>query len=129
MAAKRYAYACTLAWGGDEPTAELEVECSYSVAWGAPESGRYGPPEDYDPGAGDVVEDIKILTVGGGAWPVDISYGQITEAAMHEMLTDKLDDHEAAMIASAVEEEAAREDAAADDRFERMREEMWEDDQ
>ena len=124
-----YKYACTLTWGGDEPTAELEVECSYSVAWGSPESGRFGPPEDYDPGAGDVVEDIKILTVGGKPWPVSISYGYQTEAQDHEMLVDRLEsDHESDMIAAAVEEEAHRAEAAADDRFERMREEMIEDD-
>ena len=124
-----YRYACTLTWGGDEPTAEMEVECSYSVAWGSPESGRFGPPEDYDPGAGDVVEDIKILTVGGKPWPVSISYGYQTEAQDHAMLADKLlDEHEANMIVSAIEEEASRADAAADDRFERMRDEMIEDD-
>ena len=125
----RYFYSTTLSFGGDEPTAELELSVSYSVAWGSPESGRYGPPEDYDPGAGDVVEDIKILTVGGKPWPVSISYGYQAEAQDHAMLADKLlDEHEANMIVSAIEEEASRADAAADDRFERMRDEMIEDD-
>lgn len=125
----RYHYACTLSWGGDEPTAELEVECSYSVAWGSPESGRFGPPEDYDPGAGDVVEDIKILTVNGKPWPVDISYGFQTEAQSHELLVEKLEgDHEEAMLLEAIEAEAMRADDAADDRFERMRDEMVEED-
>lgn len=32
-------YAGTLSWGGDEPTAELEVEWSYTVLWGAPATG------------------------------------------------------------------------------------------
>lgn len=124
-----YTYACTLSWGGDTPTAELEIECSYTVAWGSSESGRFGPPEDYDPGAGDVVEDIKILTVDGKLWPVDISYGFQTDNQSHEMLVDKLEsDHEADMIAAAIEEEAVRADAAADDRFERMREDMIADD-
>jgi hypothetical protein len=45
------------------------------------------------------------------------------------MLVDKLEsEHEEAMLLEATEAEAAREDAAADDRFERMREEMIEDD-
>jgi hypothetical protein len=115
--------------GGDEPTAELEVECSYEVAWGSPESGWSGPPEDYDPGAGDVVEAVKILTVGGKPWPVDLSYGFQTPAQDHAMLVDKLErDHQTAMIIEAAEDEAAREDAAADDRFERMREDMIMDD-
>lgn len=124
-----YRYACTLSWGGDEPTAELEIECSYSVAWGSPEGNRFGPPEDYDPGSGDVVEDIKILTIDGKPWPVDISYGFQTDAQSHEMLVEKLEsEHEESMILEAIEAEAAREDDAADDRFERMREEMIEDD-
>ena len=124
-----YSYACTLTWGGDTPTAELEIECSYSVAWGSPESGRFGPPEDYDPGAGDVVEDIKILTVGDKPWPVDLSFGFQTPAQDHETLVDQLiSDHETDMLAEAVDVEAGREEAAAEDRFERMREEMIEDD-
>lgn len=124
-----YRYACTLSWGGDQPTAELEIECSYSVSWGSSESGRFGPPEDYDPGSGDVVEDIKILSVDGKPWPVDLSYGFQTRQQDHDMLVDKLEsEHEEAMLLEAIEAEAAREDAAADDRFERMREEMIEDD-
>ncbi len=123
-----YHYACTLSWGGDEPTAELEVECSYNVAWGSPESGRFGPPEDYDPGAGDVVEDIKILTVDGKPWPHDISYGFMSDADSEAMLVERLEDHEEDMIANAVEEEASRADNAAERRFEDMRDEMIEDD-
>lgn len=126
---RAYTYACELSWGGDVPTAELEITCSYAVAWGSPECGQMGPPEDYDPGSGDTVEDIKILTVGGEPWPVDLSYGFQTPAQDHEMLVDKLEsDHTDAMVAEAHEVEAAREDDAADDRFERMREEMIEED-
>ena len=119
----RYTYATTLSWGGDTPTAELEVECSYTVAWGSPERGRFGRPEDYDPGAGDVVEDIKILTVDGRPWPVDLSYGFQTPAQDHDMLVDKLEgDHEADMIAEAVEAEVGRADDDADRRYREMRE-------
>lgn len=124
-----YRYACTLSWGGDEPTAELEIECSFLVAWGSPESGWSGPPEDYDPGCGDAVECIKILTVDGKPWPVDISYGFQTDAQSHEMLVEKLEsDHEGEMIQAAIEDEAYRRDQAAEDRFERMREDMIHDD-
>lgn len=127
---RTYKYACELSWGGDTPTAELEVECSYTVAWGSSESGRYsGPPEDYDPGSPAVVEDIKILTVGGKPWPVDLSYGFQTPAQDHDMLVNKLEmEHEEAMIREAVETEADRADDAAQDRFEAMREEMIMDD-
>jgi hypothetical protein len=128
MTSRIYSYACTLAWGGDEPTAEIEVECSYSVAWGSPESGRFGPPEDYDPGAGDMVEDVKILTVDGKPWPVDLTYGFLGEMSTYGMLADKLlDAHEEEMLLEAVEVESARADAAAEDRFERMREDMIKD--
>lgn len=126
-----YRYACTLSWGGDEPTAEIDVTVSYSVAWGSPESGAgyMADPASYDPGSGDVVEDIKILTVDGKPWPVDVTYGFLGELATYGLLADKLlDDHEEAMILAAIEDEAAREDQAADDRFERMRDEMIEDD-
>ena len=125
----RYTYACTLAWGGDVPTAEIEVECSYSVAWGSPETGRNGPPELYDPGGASCVEDIKILTVNGVAWAdVRMLYFRSADEA-HEALAEKLlSDHEIDMLAEAVDVEVGREEAAAEDRFERMREEMIEDD-
>ena len=102
MSARPYRYAATLSWGGDTPTAEIEVECAYSVAWGSPASGHHGPPEDYDPGAGDVVEDIRILTVDGKPWPVDLSYRFQTPAQDHQMLVDELEmHHEEAMIEAA----------------------------
>ena len=122
----RYTYACTLTWGGDEPTAELEVECTYEVAWGSPESGRYGRPEDYDPGSTDVVECIKIVSVGGTPWPVDLSYGFQTAAQDHEMLADKLaDECEAEMIANAVAEDSARRDSYLEAEWRERREERY----
>ena len=106
---KRYTYATTLSWGGDTPTAELEVECTYSVDWGTPETGRgyLADPAGYDPGSPTVVECIKIVSVDGKPWPVDLSYGYQTEAQDHEMLVDKLQDHEDDMIEAALCYEAA----------------------
>ncbi len=103
----RYTYVTTLSWGGDEPTAELEVECSYEVAWGTPETGRgyLADPYKYDPGSASAVEAIKIISVDGKPWPVDLSYGYQTEAQDHDMLVEKLADEEDAMIARASEEE------------------------
>lgn len=31
---RRYTYATSLGWGGDEPTAEIDVTLSYAVDWG-----------------------------------------------------------------------------------------------
>lgn len=60
---QKFKYACTIEAPGDE--IEMEVVVSYTVSWGTPESGRYGPPEDYDPGSPDEIEDIQILTIDG----------------------------------------------------------------
>lgn len=104
---KRYEYVCTLSWGGDTPTAELEVVSTYEVAWGAPETGRgyMADPYLYDPGSPSEVECIKIVSVDGKPWPVDLSYGFQTTAQDEAMLVDKLEDeHAEAMIESAREE-------------------------
>lgn len=100
-----YRYAATLSWGGDTPTAELEIECAYSVAWNETDC--------------DEVEDIQILTVDGKPWPVDLSYAFQTEAEDHDMLVEKLlGDHEDWMIREAMERDAERHAEAADRRNE-----------
>lgn len=110
--ARRYTYACTLSWGGDEPTAEVEVEVSYSVAWGSSASGHFGPPEHYDPGAGDVVEDIRLETVEGKPRPWGMYYGYIANED-DQFATDCIekiegsDHHLEAMIIEASEHEEA----------------------
>lgn len=116
---RRYRYAMCLNWGGDEPTAELDVEVEYEVAWGAPESGRFGPPENYDPGAGDVVEGIKVLTINGrpGPWePMDP-----TETAEQTVIAKLEMDHEEAMIQEATEMGAAEYDAHQESLWEERR--------
>lgn len=116
---RRYTYATGLSWG-DFPTAELEVEVSYSVDWGSPESGFYGPPEDYDPGSPAIVEDIRVEKIDG--LPVAEWEAQSTEYAPGHTVAsiiDKLEmDHEADMIAEATEAEVA----AYDD----YQESLWE---
>lgn len=108
----RYTYAATLSWGGDTPTAELEVECSYTVSWGAPAQGPSyasgGQPADPDE-----IDDIKIISVDGKPWPVDLSHGFQTEAEDADMLVEKLmNDHYDRMLENASEEDAARYDDA-----------------
>lgn len=119
-----YTYATTLVWGGDEPTAELEVTCSYSVAWGSPECGRgyMADPALYDPGSPDVLKDIKILTVEGKPWPVDIPYGYQIDAQLHEMLVEKLEsEHEYDMLDWARMKEGVDPDGVREARLERLR--------
>jgi hypothetical protein len=62
---RRFIYTTDLSWGGDIPTAELEVEVSYEVAWGSSETGRFGPPENYSPGSDSIIEDIRIEKIEG----------------------------------------------------------------
>lgn len=115
MEAHRYTYATTLAYStGIVPeTDEVEVEVSFTVAWGSPESGRFGRPEDYDPGAASEVEDLKLLSVDGVGGPFD----QHDEAAI---LQEIAQNHAQAMLQEAAEDDAARRDsyleAEADER-------------
>lgn len=119
---RTYRYATTLSFGTDgEPGyTEVDVEVSFSVAWGSPESGRFGPPEDYDPGCGDEVEGIKLLTVDAKPRPWDMGYGFVTDDTFAEMVADRLDDERDAMIAAAIQDEVAARDsyleAEADER-------------
>ncbi len=96
-----FKYAASLSWGGDEPTAELEVEVEFSVAWGSPESGQMGPPEDYDPGSADLVENIRVIEIDGSAGPFDPD--------TVKAIIDKLElDRDDAMLDAAREEMARR---------------------
>ncbi|MCL5459948.1 hypothetical protein M3M33_15025, partial [Loigolactobacillus coryniformis] len=83
-------------FGNDEDPgySEHDVEVSFTVAWGSPESGRYGPPEDYDTGSGDAVEDIKLLTVNGKPRPWDMGYGFLTDDAFAAMVVARLGDED-----------------------------------
>lgn len=104
--AQRYTYAACLTWGGDIQTGEAEVECSYTVSWGRPATG---PTYDSggDPADPDEIDGVRILTVDGKPWPVDMSYGYQTPAQDHEMLVDKLlSDHYDEMLSEAVETDA-----------------------
>lgn len=125
---RRYTYAASLSWGGDEPTAELEVEVSFTVAWGSPETGRFGPPEDYDPGAGDLIEDIRVETIDGLplADALKRGGGEYMPGETVRQIIDKLEmDHEAEMIAEAVDDDAARRDSYLEAEADERRLEGW----
>lgn len=46
---------------------------------GTPESGRFGPPEYYDPGEGATWEVESIRIIFGGAKPLDITEQQLSQ--------------------------------------------------
>jgi hypothetical protein len=129
MKAHRYTYASTIQFDGDEPFAELEVEVSYEVAWGSPESGRWGPPEDYDPGSASVVEAVRVETINDQPKPWNPE-GAILAAVADDLVEAHIcaalahADEAAEMIQAAVEDDASRRDSyleqeAKDDRYER----------
>lgn len=121
--ARRYTYETTLSWGGDTPTAEVEVEVSYTLSPGSPETGRWGPPENYDPGSAAVVEDIRLEKVGGKPRPW--RPGLVTDDEFATDCIEKIegsDAHLEAMINEASEIEAGERDAAEERRWEDSRE-------
>jgi hypothetical protein len=124
---RRYTYVSTLNWGGDIPTAEVEVEVSYTVAWGSPETGNYGPPENYDPGSAPLVEDIRLEKVEGKPRPWDMGCGFLSDDEFATECVEKIEGSERdleAMINEASEAEEARgadpDDARDRERDDRM---------
>lgn len=119
----RYRYATTLSFGTDgEPDyAEVEVEVSYTVAWGSPGTGRpyYGPVELYDEGSPDEVEDIRLELVEGRPRPFP-RFASDRDAEMLVIEALSPDDIES-MLQEARDREAAWADDAADYRASDMR--------
>lgn len=103
---RRYRYATTLTWGGDTPTAEVEVEVSFTVAWGTPERGNYGPVESYDPGSPSEVEDVRLEKVEGKSRPWGMYSGYIAneDDEFQTEVVEMLEAHHADMILEAVAE-------------------------
>src|SRR6185312_7266067 len=120
---RRYTYACTLSWGGDEPTAEVEVEFSYVVRWGAPERGPTyacgGTPADPDE-----IDDIRLEKVEGKPRPWGMGYGFISDDEFATDCVEKIegcDRHLADMLTEAAEQAAADYDEAMEYRAEQRR--------
>lgn len=103
--AARYRYATCLNWGGDTPTAEVEVVVSFTVAPGTPESGRFGPPENYDPGSPAEVEDIRLDLVEGKPRPWGMYSGYVAneDDEFEREVIEKLESHHADMLAEAIQ--------------------------
>ena len=121
----RYRYETTLTFGtdGEADFAEVDVTVSYEVAFGSPESGRFGPVEAYDPGSDDEVHSIRLETVGGKPAPRNLHHHSDKHFAA--LVVERLEASEAdlaAMIENAHESELALEDEIADLRWEARRE-------
>ena len=103
---RRYTYSTCLNWGGDVPTAEIDVTISFTVSPGSPETGRFGPPELYDPGSPAEVEDIRVESIDGRS--VEQSPGLLVP------ILEKLEDLHDELLAEAAERDVADADEAAD---------------
>lgn len=126
--ATRYTYTCTLPYStGTVPEAdEMDVEVSFSVAWGSPGTGRpyYGPPENYDEGSPDEVEDLRLMTVNGATKPFPeeaFGAGEINQEFEAAILQQIAQSHTDGMLEIARDREAYWADEAADYRREASR--------
>lgn len=122
---RTYHHEATVCLGSDEGS-EFDVKVSYTVAWGSPETGRFGPVEGYDPGSASEVENIKVLSVQGltEGWGERFAFGFQTDAQIADTIIEALDDDD--LLASAREEEADSAVRADEERAERRREDARE---
>jgi len=103
---------------------EFDVTLTYSVAWGSPETGRFGRPEDYDPGCGSEVEDIKVESIEGltSGWGQAFAFGYQTDEQIADAVIEALTDGDYdRMLVDASEEAAAHAIEAAEYRAESRR--------
>lgn len=121
---RRHTYTTTLNWGGDTPTAEVEVTVSYLVCWGTPEQGPSyasgGQPADPDE-----IDDIRLDLVEGKPRPWNIAWGYVTDDDFALDCVEKIegsDHHMEAMLIEAAEADAGDAADAAERRAEDRRE-------
>lgn len=120
---KRFTHYTTVRLSEGE-AGEFEVTLTYSVAWGSPEVGRFGPVEGYDPGSDSEVEEIKVVEIDGltSGWGKAFALGfetdeQIADAVIAALTDGDLDN----MLVTASEEAAADAVEAAEYRAESRR--------
>jgi hypothetical protein len=121
---RRFTYTTTLNWGGDTPTAEIEVTVSYLVSWGAPEQGPSyasgGQPADPDE-----IDDVRLDLVEGKPRPWGMGFGYVTDDEFATDCVEKIEGnahHLEAMLNEAADWARADEDDAAERRAEDRRE-------
>ena len=124
---RTYFYEATVCLGDDE-SAEFDVKATFTVAWGKPATGCFGPIEGYDEGSSHLVEDVRIYEVEGmkAGWS-QFAGGFSTDAQVADILTNNLLDHHAdRMLFEAIEEDDGRREEAAEYRAEARREALAE---
>ncbi len=121
--AARFTHYTTVRLSADEG-GEFDVTLTYSVAWGSPEVGRFGPVEGYDPGSDSEVEDIKVVEIEGltEGWGKAFAFGYQTDEQIADAVIEALTDRDYdAMLVEASEEAAAHAIEAAEYRAESRR--------
>lgn len=107
----RYTYATTLSFGQDgEPGyCELDVEVSYRVLWGRPET-----PPAYShgglPADPDEVDDVRLELIDGKPRPWDLTWALGSEAETIAIIEDRFGD----LWCELIEEARSREGAWAE---------------
>ena len=115
---RRYAITVCLGWGGDTPTGEAEVTCTYAVEW---DESPYGPPM-HEP------VDIEIGWVDGRRWSektdVWCSFGLNYADALDELVNKIEMDRAEDLVEHAQEIEAGLADEEAEAQAE-MYAQLW----
>lgn len=99
----RYTYETGISFGGDTPTAEFEVEVSFKMVWGRPET-----PPSYShgglPADPDELDNVRVEKVDGKPRPWDLC--GVSDDDLQDAILAQID--EADLHTAALEEEAAR---------------------
>lgn len=115
----------TLALSAHEEDDGIEVEVTFTVAWGSSPSGEFGPPENYDPGSDHEVENITIVKVGGltEGYGKQFAMGYQSDAQIAADVVETLQSerHQEAMIELAIDAEAGDHEHAMEMRAEERR--------
>lgn len=87
--ARRYTYSTGVSFGGDTPTAEFDIQVSFLVAWGRPET-----PPTYShgglPADPDEIDDIRLELVDGKPRPWNVSFGMVSDDEFADGIAEKL---------------------------------------
>lgn len=94
--------------------ASINLIVEYVVTMGEPESGKYGPPENYDPGSPGAVNLIS-------AEPANELAKHISEEKRAELAAQWIEYSTDDLIAEAEDDAYAAAEEAADRRYEEMR--------
>jgi hypothetical protein len=115
---RRYHYTASFSVGGDTPTWEGEVEFSYTVNWGRPET-----PPAYShgglPADPDEIDEIRVVSIDGK--PKGWSFFEPDARVAEDMIERLTDDDYARMLEEASEADLADHDDAMERRWEEQR--------